>query len=542
MINSLPLPSASSQRLMTPKEALIAAYGPDVFDAQKVQAEMARRWLREFIKAAWHVIEPGVPYKHNWHIDAICDHLQSVCDGGIKRLIINIPPRHAKSTICSVALPCWDWINNPQEQYLFASYAQQLSIRDSLKCRRLIQSPWYQAHFGNAFQLTGDQNQKGRFDNDRNGYRIATSVDAGVTGEGGSKIVIDDAHNVRDVESQATRQTTLDWWDQAMSTRLNDPTTGAYIIIMQRVHEKDIVGHILAKDHGWDHLCLPAEYEKSPLHPVRSSLGFKDPRKKEGELLWPNRFPKKELESIKASLGTYGVASQLQQRPAPAGGGLIKRDHFKLWPHANGLPQCSFIVQSYDTAFTDKTTGDPTACTTWGVFKPNINPANKDPAPWSVIMLDGWSEHLLYPDLRRKAISEYNTEYGDPARLPDVVLIEDKGSGQALKVDLSRAGVPVRTYNPYKADKTARVQIILPLLEAGRVYLPESQHRPDEPCSWCEPLLRECMFFPKAEHDDLVDTMTQVLIMLHDSALLKIDEDADDWDNAPKERVNPYAV
>ena len=188
MINYLPLPSASSQRLMTPKEALIAAYGPDVFDAQKVQAEMARRWLREFIKAAWHVIEPGVPYKHNWHIDAICDHLQSVCDGGIKRLIINIPPRHAKSTICSVALPCWDWINNPQEQYLFASYAQQLSIRDSLKCRRLIQSPWYQAHFGNAFQLTGDQNQKGRFDNDRNGYRIATSVDAGVTGEGGSKI------------------------------------------------------------------------------------------------------------------------------------------------------------------------------------------------------------------------------------------------------------------------------------------------------------------------------------------------------------------
>lgn len=507
-----------------------------------IRRERARRSLYDYLKQSWPTMEPGYVFKDNWHIGAICEHLQAVSDGEIKRLIVNIPPRHCKSSIISVAWPTWDWIDNPHRQFLFASYAAQLSIRDAVKSRRLINSPWYQDNFGDGFSLSDDQNQKTRYSNDQNGYRVATSVGGQLTGDGADFVCCDDPNSATDAESEAVRESTLDWWDQVIPTRLNDPKNGAFVVIQQRLHTADITGHILAHETGWDHLVFPARYERSPIHPVKSSLGFKDPRKKEGELLWPEHFGEKEISALEARLGSYGTAGQLQQRPAPAGGGLIKRDHFKLWPHANGLPQCSFIVQSYDTAFTDKTTGDPTACTTWGVFKPNINPANKDPAPWSVIMLDGWSEHLLYPDLRRKAISEYNTEYGDPARLPDVVLIEDKGSGQALKVDLSRAGVPVRTYNPYKADKTARVQIILPLLEAGRVYLPESQHRPDEPCSWCEPLLRECMFFPKAEHDDLVDTMTQVLIMLHDSALLKIDEDVDDWDNAPKERVNPYAV
>lgn len=353
---------------------------------------------------------------------------------------------------------------------------------------------------------------------------------------------VDDPHNVREAESSAVRESVLEWWDQAMKSRLNSPKTGAFVLVMQRVHEKDLSGHILANETGWDHLVLPAEYERSPLFPIRSSLGFKDPRTKEGELLWPERFPKSAIDDLKRSLGSYGAASQLQQRPAPAGGGLIQRDHFKLWPHDKGLPQCSFIVQSYDTAFTEKTSGDPTACTTWGVFKPEPNAADEEAAPWAVIMLDGWTEHLTYPDLRRRAIKEYNSEYGQPARMPDVVLIEDKGSGQALKVDMARAGVPVRTYNPHRADKTARVNIILPLLEAGRVYLPESAINKGRPCSWCEPLLTECLFFPKAEHDDLVDTMTQALIMLHDSAFLKIDERDDDWGAAPKKRVNPYAV
>lgn len=531
--------SKKMQKDLLEMQQIIAARLPD-FD--ELTAELGRRKLSEFVKWSWPNIEPGRKYVSGWHIDAVCDHLQAVVDGGVRRLIINMPPRHMKSLNCAVAFPAWAWLHKPGLQFMFASYAQSLSTRDSAKCRRLIQSPWYQKHYGDIFQLTSDQNQKQRFDNDKSGYRLATSVGGALTGEGGDIILIDDAHNMVEAESEAIREGTLDWWDQAMSSRLNDPVKGAFIIIMQRVHEKDLVGHILAKETGWDHLVLPAEYERKPMHPIKSSLGFKDPRTEEGQLLWPERFPRAELDQLKMRLGSYGAASQLQQRPAPAGGGLIKRDHFELWPADKGLPSCAFIVQSYDTAFTEKTSGDPTACTTWGVFKPETNPANKDPAPWCVIMLDGWTEHLAYPDLRRKAINEYNTEYGDPARKPDVVLIEDKGSGQALKVDLSRAGVPVRTYNPYKADKTSRVHIVLPLLEAGRVYLPESSHRKGEPCSWCEPLLRECLFFPKAEHDDLVDTMTQCLIMLHDNSLLSIDPDIDDNEEPAKARTNPYAV
>lgn len=653
-----------------------------------IQRERASRSLYSYLKQSWPTMEPGYQFKDNWHIGAICEHLQAVSDGQIKRLIVNIPPRHCKSSIISVAWPTWDWIANPHRQFLFASYAAALSIRDAVKSRRLINSPWYQEHFGKVFSLSDDQNQKTRYSNDKNGYRVATSVGGQLTGDGadfvccvpkgsvvyscngnremsrlvsskervrvlgydhvngvprwqeieeyeanptrriitvrtrtrsvrctedhpvfvigrgyvpaslieqgdmiiwagmpdargseftcdmGVEVVesvtpdgvieptfnirvspdhnyfangilvhnCDDPNSATDAESEAIRESTLEWWDQVIPTRLNDPKEGAFVVIQQRLHTADITGHILAKELGWDHLVFPARYERSPIHHVKSSLGFKDPRTKEGELLWPDHFGEKEISTLEQRLGAYGTSGQLQQRPAPAGGGLIKRDHFKLWPAEKGLPHCSFIVQSYDTAFTEKTSGDPTACTTWGVFKPVVNPANKDPAPWCVIMLDGWSEHLAYPDLRRKAINEYNTEYGDPPRIPDVVLIEDKGSGQALKVDMARAGVPVRTYNPHKADKTARVHIVLPLLESGRVYLPESAKRPGEPCSWCEPLLKECMFFPKAEHDDLVDTMTQCLIMLHDNSMLSIDAQSDDNDALSVERVNPYAM
>ena len=249
-----------------------------------------RRSLKEFTKNSWSTIEAGREFHDNWHIDALSEHLQAVVEGDIKRLIINVPPRHMKSISVAVALPAWTWTIQPDKRFLFASYAGSLSIRDSVKCRRLIDSQWYKNHFGGGFSLTSDQNQKQRFENDKTGYRIATSVDGALTGEGGDIIVIDDPHNVREAESSVVREGVLEWWDQAMQTRLNDPKTGAFIIIMQRVHEKDLTGHILANDMGWDHLCLPARYEPNHPTPSQSSLGFVDPRTTEGELLWPNRI------------------------------------------------------------------------------------------------------------------------------------------------------------------------------------------------------------------------------------------------------------
>ena len=175
-------------------------------------------------------------------------------------MLINVPPRHMKSLLVSVLWPAWEWIQHPERRWLFSSYAASLSIRDSMKCRTLIESPWYQSFWGDRFALSSDQNTKTRFDNNRSGYRIATSVGGAATGEGGDRIVCDDPHNVQEAESDSIRKTTTDWFDVVMSTRVNDPRTAAKVVVMQRCHQRDLSGHLLAQG-GWDHLCLPAEYE-----------------------------------------------------------------------------------------------------------------------------------------------------------------------------------------------------------------------------------------------------------------------------------------
>jgi len=200
----------------------------------KVERELATRSLREFVRQAWHVVEPSTPFVSGWHIDAICAHLEAITRGEIRNLLINVPPRHMNSLLVSVFFPAWEWIRWPERRWLYSSYAATLSIRDSVKCRRLIESPWYQARWGHVFALTTDQNAKMRFDNNRSGYRLSTSVGGSVTGEGGDRIVCDDAHKVDEVESDTSRKGALDWWDVAMSTRVNDPKTSAKVVVMQR--------------------------------------------------------------------------------------------------------------------------------------------------------------------------------------------------------------------------------------------------------------------------------------------------------------------
>src|SRR6266849_2240648 len=179
----------------------------------KVDRELATRSLGEFVRQAWLIIEPLTPFVPGWHIDAICDHLEAITRGELRNLLINVPPRHMKSLLVSVLWPAWEWIAHPERRWLYSSYASSLSIRDSVKCRRLIDSPWYRRLWGDRFRLTTDQNTKTRFDNDRSGYRIATSVGGAATGEGGDRLVCDDPHNVQDAESDSVRKATLDWWD-----------------------------------------------------------------------------------------------------------------------------------------------------------------------------------------------------------------------------------------------------------------------------------------------------------------------------------------
>jgi predicted phage terminase large subunit-like protein len=478
-----------------------------------------RRSLKEFIKNSWQTIEPGRDFYDNWHIDAISDHLQAVVNGQIKRLIINIPPRHMKSISVAVALPAWTWTIQPQKRFLFASYAASLSVRDSVKCRRLIDSKWYKEHFGEVFKLTGDQNQKQRFENDKTGSRIATSVDGALTGEGGDIIIIDDPHNVREAESSAVREGVLDWWDQAMQTRLNDPKTGAFVIIMQRVHENDLTGHILRNEYNeWDHLCLPARYELGHPSPTKSSLNFTDPRTKENELLWPERVDHKTLDSLEKSLGSYASAGQLQQRPMPKGGGILKAEWWVPWEKED-LPEIEYIIQSWDTAFSTKEKTSYSARTTWGVFRRH--------GQVNAIVLDMWYDRVTYPELRAIAQEAYY-EFE-----PDAVLIEKKASGQSLLQDLRMAGIPVIPYSPDR-DKEARAHAASALLEDGRIFFPYDK-------KWSKNLIDICAAFPAGDNDDIVDTCTQAWLRLRKGWFVTHSADYDEDDGElTKKRITLY--
>ncbi len=299
-------------------------------DLDLIRRERAERSLSTFIQQAWQVLEPATPYSHNWHIDAICEHLEAVNRHEIRNLIINISPRCMKSLTVAVFWPVWTWINSPQERWLFATYGQSLTVRDSIKRRNLITSPWYQDRWGDRFQLTRDQNAKVRFENDRTGFMLATSVDGAATGEGGSKLVLDDPLKASDALSELSRTSVNRWWDQTMSTRLNDRKTGARVIIMQRLHEADLVGHLLDKmaDGGteYEHLMLPMEFE--PERRCFTSLGFQDPRQEKGELMWPERFDQDSCPGIEAGLGQLRsggsvAAASCTGRRRPLQGSLV---------------------------------------------------------------------------------------------------------------------------------------------------------------------------------------------------------------------------
>jgi predicted phage terminase large subunit-like protein len=233
-----------------------------------------------------------------------------------------------KSLTVSVFAPAWSWINTPEMQWLTASYAQSLATRDSVKTRRLIASPWYRSRWGEKFNLAGDQNAKQRYENDQGGHRIATSVGGSNTGEGGDVIVVDDPHNVKEAESDAVRVSALEWWDEVMSTRLNNLRTGSKVIVMQRVHEDDLAGHVL-EEFGYTHLCLPMKFEAEKKCVVEVT-GFEDPRKEEGELLWPERADDEVVETLESALGPYASAGQLQQCPAPRSGNLFNTEEFVI--------------------------------------------------------------------------------------------------------------------------------------------------------------------------------------------------------------------
>lgn len=319
--------------------------------------------LREFIKHAWHVLEPSNKFVTGWHIDAICTHLEAVTKGDIKRLLINVPPGFMKSLTTEVFWPAWEWgpKNLPHTRYVSASYSADLTIRDNIKMRRLIESEWYQSHWGDRFCFTEDQNAKIKFENNRTGFKLATSVGGLGTGERGDRFIIDDPHNVKDGESDVKRGTTLLWMSETVPTRLNNPKESAIVCIMQRVHELDVSGMILAEELGYEHLMLPMEFD--PERRCKTSIGFFDPRTEDGELLWPGRHGPDEIKRDKKALGSYAYAGQYQQSPSPRGGGMFQRHWFSL---VDAIPVGGKSVRAWDLAASE---GDAAAWTVGAKLK-----------------------------------------------------------------------------------------------------------------------------------------------------------------------------
>lgn len=473
----------------------------------------------------------SAPFVPGWPIEAVAEHLQAVVDGDIKRLCINIPPRCLKSTLCSVALPAWTWAqpvntatSGPGVQFLAASYAQQLVLRDSVKCRRLIESPWYQKYWGKRFRLTGDQNTKSRFANNKGGERLITSVDSAVTGEGAAIILADDPNAANEAFSEASIRNTIEWWDGTMSTRLNDPKTGAFIVIQQRLAEDDLTGHILSKDVGeWTHLVLPMHYE--PERSFVTGIGWKDPRTEPGELLWPERFGPGEVRALEVSLGKFKAAGQLEQRPEPPGGGIIKREWWQTWEDA-AFPRMDYVIAYCDTAYTEKTINDPSAMTVWGVFSQDpVATASRTIGPfgavsWNertysemipkVMLMHAWQDRLEFHELVEK-VQKTAVKFKC-----DNVLIENKASGISVAQELRRVygheNFSVQLNDPKSQDKISRLYSVQHLFSEGLIYAPDRQ--------WADMVITQVGQFPAAKHDDLVDTVSGALRHLRDIGLL----------------------
>lgn len=487
---------------------------PHPIDIDKVKQDLLRydceQSLYTFLQHGWKYIDPN-PFVDGWHLGAIAEHLQAVADGEIKRLIINQPPRTSKSSML-VAFDPWVWAqahvsdtSGPGVQFLHSSYAQTLSIRDSVKSRRLIESPWYQSLWGDRYQITSDQNTKVRFDNNAGGYRLATSVGGALTGEGGGIIMIDDPHNNVDMESEAVRHTTIDWFDNSLSTRLNNARTGAMVLVMQRLHEEDLTGHILASNNqDWVHLMLPMRYEAERakiLYP--NAIGWSDPRTEEGELLTPERYDEMSVDRLERQLGPFGAAGQLQQRPEPKGGGILKREWWQEW-ETDTFPEMEYVIAAVDTAYTTKEENDFSAMTCWGIYRDD----NDVP---QVMLMNGWkARHELHDLVERIATTARKFKV-------DHLLIENKASGISVAQEIKRLyayeDFGVQLVDPKGGDKVARAYSIQHLLAEGLIHAPMA-------FSWADMVVTDCSQFPKGKHDDIVDTVTMALRYLRNTGII----------------------
>lgn len=449
---------------------------------REVQAVL-RQDLCTFLERSFYDLNPTTRFLHNWHLEVLAAELEACRLGKTKRLIINLPPRSLKSHCASIAFPAWLLGHDPSAQIICASYAQELANKLSSDCRSVVASPWYQDLF--PTRLSPQRQALQEFMTVQMGFRMATSVGGGLIGRGADFIIIDDPLKPDEALSETQRKAVNAWYDHTLYTRLNDKQNGCIILIMQRLHEDDLVGHV--QELGpWKMVRFPAVAERDEEYVVQTSYGERRFHRRAGEPLHGERESLETLGQLRETVGEYNFAGQYQQAPAPLGGGLVKMEWFRTCAPADWPPKFETTVQSWDTANKPTELADHSVCTTWGV---------KDKRFY---LLNVLRKRLGYPELKR-AVLEQAQMFG-----PATILIEDKASGTQLIQELISDGLhSIKRYEP-KMDKVMRMHSVTSTVENGFVFIPEKQ-------PWLAEYLHELTTFPKSKYDDQADSTSQAL-------------------------------
>jgi phage terminase large subunit-like protein len=477
----------------------------------------------EYVREAWHVYKPDIPFLDNWHIRVICRKLEQVSRGEVRRLLLWLPPGAMKTSIVTIFWPTWEWTNEPWLQYLCASYHDDVATKDmAVPARDLIGSEWYQQRWGHVFALRGEINLQRLYVNTRGGRRVSTSPNPrrAVTGRHFDRIVIDDPVNasVQDATNEIVLNGVINWHDGTLATRWANPNAGAEVIVQQRLHERDLSGHVIDSQGAeeWEVLCLPYRYESD-----HEFVSPDDVRTEEGELLWPERLSESYEKELLSRLGGHRAAGQLQQRPSAREGEILKRASWRYFSpddlaaaeegDVSGLPAFRLIIVSWDTAFKELTSSDPVAGGVWGI--------------------DGPDAYLLRIFHERASLSRTKTEMlalreWAIARWPRAgvrTLIENKSNGPDIIRQLRKAIPGVTKYDPGSLDKVARAEAAEPDFDSGNVFICGAPQRPlDElgrgpdydPAytpAWAQEVIDQCAALPNGRHDDLVDMTTQTI-------------------------------
>jgi predicted phage terminase large subunit-like protein len=485
----------------------------DFKEIEKLPSDVKKEFIKTFLKFHEKKKESKIQsdfmsfVKHVWpdfiegsHHQKIANKFNQLAEGKIKRLIINMPPRHTKSEFASFLLPAWMVGRNPKLKIIQSTNTTELSVRFGRKAKTLMDSPEYKQVF--KTRLNPDSQAAGKWETEQGGEYYAAGVGSAITGRGADLLIIDDPHTEQDAMNRVALDRTYEWYTSGPRQRLQPG--GSIVVVMTRWNEKDLTGRLMnaqkeTKADNWEVIEFPA------------ILPSKKP-------VWPEYWNIKDLEAVKASIPLSKWNAQYMQNPTSEEGAIIKREWWIDWDK-DYIPKLEHVIQSYDTAFMKKQTADYSAITTWGVFKKD------EDSPFSLILLDAVKDRYEFPELRRLAKEQY--DYWQP----ESVIVEAKASGLPLTYELRNMGIPVVNFTPSKGnDKHTRVNAVAPLFESGMIYAPKEK-------DFAQEVIEECAAFPFGDHDDLVDSMTQALMRFRQGGFLIHPEDYKDEELPKRQRM-----